>query len=364
MKHLFAFSFILCSLTLLKAQPIQIDKSGKPLLEKPELFVNLGDSFATPDAMCMDKSGRLFLSVPNFANYKALGSKICVFNEHDQPVTWLSDLPKHPVTNGVFPMGMDFGPDGNLYIADAQSSPDGKNIARLLKVTVEKGKPVKTEVAVEGFYSANGVRWNKDRIYISDSYLFVEGKKNQSGIYSFSLKELNKGKIILKPGGVDTNLLCSFTTRVFNNKNDQGGVDGIAFDAKGNLYAGNFSDGVISKMTLDKNGKLVSQTIILDSDAFRCCDGMFYDRETNCIFIASFLNNSIHRLNLTTNTLDLLWENDDATGEDGLLDQPCEPIIYKGKLVVVNFDSFPSAKNKGADRFHTMSVFQLNALKK
>lgn len=341
------------------AQQASFSVAQSPLLQHPKLFANLGESFPTPDAMAIDKNGRLFLSVPNFANYAAHGSKICVLNEKDQFVTWFDSLPKHPLTGRVHPMGLDFGPDGHLYIADAQSSPDGKNISRLLRVRVENGQPQGVEVVAQGFYSANGVKWNKNRIYITDSYLYVDGLKDQSGIYSLSLEELNHGPVQLQGGGKDPHLLCRFTSRVFNDKHEQGGADGLAFDADNNLYTGNFSDGVISKLQLDANGKLLSQTIVLDSDLFRCCDGMFYDKNTNCIYIANFLNNSIHRLDLKRQTLELLWENDDATGEDGQLDQPCEPILYRGKLVVVNFDSFPSAKNKAVDKFHTVSVFDL-----
>jgi DNA-binding beta-propeller fold protein YncE len=333
--------------------------SSTALFQKPVLFADLGKSFATPDAMAIDKLGRLYLSVPNFANY-SFGAKICRFDENNQPLTWFDSLPLHPVTKRVHPMGMDFGSDGNLYIADAQSSPDGKNISRLLRVVVEDGLPLRAEVLVNGFYAANGVKWFKDRVYVSDSYLYVEGEKNQSGVFSFSLAELNKGSIDLSPGGKDAHLLCRFTSKVFNGKNDQGGVDGIAFDAKGNLYAGNFSDGVISRVEIGADGKLRSQKIIVDSDAFRCCDGMFYDKKSNCIYLANFANNSLQRLNLAKQKLELLWENEDATGEDGLLDQPCEPVIYKGRLIVVNFDSFPVFKNTKADGFHTMSAFQLN----
>lgn len=232
-----------------------------------------------------------------------------------------------------------------------------KNISRLLRIVVKDGKAQHAEVVAEGFYSANGVKWNRDRIYITDSYLYVEGLKDQSGVYSLSLDELNKGPVQLQGGGKDPHLLCRFTSRVFNDKHDQGGADGLAFDANNNLYVGNFSDGVISKMTLDKNGKLLSQTILLDSEQFRCCDGMFYDKKRNCIYLANFFNNSIHRLDLTRNQFDLLWENGDATGEDGQLDQPCEPVLYRGKLLVVSFDSFPSVKNKEADKFHTVSTF-------
>lgn len=138
------------------AQPASFSVTQSPLLQHPKLLVNLGESFPTPDAMAIDKNGRLFLSVPNYANYAAHGSKI-----------------------------------------DAQSSPDGKNISRLLRIRVKNGQPQGVEVVAEGFYSANGVKWNKNRIYITDSYLYVDGLKDQSGIYSLSLEELDHGPVQL-----------------------------------------------------------------------------------------------------------------------------------------------------------------------
>ena len=75
--------------------------------------------------------------------------------------------------------------------------------------------------------------------------------------------------------------------------------------------------------------------------------------------IANFYNNSIHVLDLTKNELRTLWENGNNDGADGLLDQPCDPIIYKGKLLVVNFDSYISNKNKEADNVHSISVFEI-----
>ena len=43
----------------------------------------------------------------------------------------------------------------------------------------------------------------------------------------------------------------------------------------------------------------------------------------------------------------------DTDGADGLLDQPCEPMVWGDKLLVVNFDmSFPGLKNTRNDEVH------------
>lgn len=324
-------------------------------LKRPTLFSNLGDSFSTPDGMAVDKEGNLYLSVPNGSAFEKYGSKICVFNDLNQPVTWLDNLPLHPLTKRVHPMGIEFGPDGNLYIADNQNFAGKEHQSRLLRVIVENGRPKRTEILVEGLNFANAVRWHKNRIYVSDSKL---GVKKQSGIYSFKIEELNTGGIQLKPTESDPYLVCKFTLKP-DAKDRALGVDGIAFDENGNLYAGNFGDGVISKIEFTLDGKVKSQKIILDSEKLKCCDGLYYYKKNNSIYIANYDNNSVHILNLNNKTLSLLWENDNADGSDGLLDNPCEPIVYKGKLLVVNFDSYKGTKNAEADNFHTISSFDL-----
>lgn len=329
------------------------------VMTKPQLFSNLGASFQTPDAIAIDKNGDLYLSVPNFIKHEQLGSKICKFNEQHQPITWCDSLPVHPDSKTTFPMGMAFGSDGNLYIADNQSSTGKLYESRLIRVTIKNGKPVKAEVVVKGFNIANGVRSYKNRIYVSDSYFSVKDTPDQSGIYSFAIDEFKNGLIQLQPNPTDKHIVCTFTTKPFKDQHDQGGVDGLTIDKQGNLYAGTFGDGVISKIELTSDGKFKSQKIIVDSDKLRCCDGMYYDEKTNSIYMANFYNNSIHVLDLTKNELRTLWENDNNDGADGLLDQPCDVIVYKGKLLAVNFDSYITLKNKEADNFHTISVFEI-----
>lgn len=357
---IFVFSLGNSILAQIKYQKDTFSVLEKSNQKKPSLFSTLDKTFGPPDALAIDRNGALFLSVPNFFNFGKHSAKICKFNTSNQPFTWLDSLPKHPETKGVFPMGMDFGSDGNLYIVDSQSSDEKSYRSRLIRVIVKNGLPVKTEILVEGMHSANGLRCYKDKIYISDPFFNIEQKQDQSAIFCFSIEELNKGLVKIKPDTLDPHVLCMFTTKVFENKKNQGGVDGLTFDSEGNLYAGNFGDGVISKIELSSDGKVKSQRIIVDSEKLRCCDGMYYYKKTNSIYIANFNNNSIHVLNLNTKELSMLWQNDDDGGETGLLDQPCDPIIYRGKLVIVNFDASPKLKNGTEDKFNTISIIDLN----
>lgn len=322
---------------------------------KPTLFADLGETCQTPDGLALDKKGNLYLSITNPVTFEKHGSKILTFDENDKPITWFDQLPLHPITKKVHPMGMEFGPDGNLYLMDNQFFTDNENFSRLIRVVVENGKPKYAEVLVEGFNFGEAVRWYKDRVCVTDA-LFEN--RRESGIYSFSLKELNSGKIILDKNTKPNYLVTTFTLKPEITKRTIG-IDGIAFDKKGDLYAGNFGDGVITKLEFTKDGKLKSKKVVFDSDKLKCCDGFFYDEKRNSIFIANYDNNSVHQLDLNTNKMYLIWENDNADGSDGQLDNPCETIIYKGKLLVVNYDTFEGKKNTEIDSFHTISSFEL-----
>ncbi|WP_374174984.1 hypothetical protein [Flavobacterium tructae] len=355
-KHTIGILILISSLNLFsqeKKQEIKYNEASKVI--KPTLFADLGETCQTPDGMALDKKGNLFLSITNAISFEKYGSKILTFDENDKPITWFDKLPLHPVTQKVHPMGMEFGPDGNLYIMDNQFFAGKENFSRLLRIIVKGGKPAKAEVLAEGFNFGEAIRWFKNRIYITDA-LFEN--RRESGIYSFSLEELNKKKIALDSSNKKNYLIATFILKPEVIKRTIG-IDGIAFDKKGNLYAGNFGDGVITKIEFYSDGKVKSKKVVFDSDKLKCCDGFFYDKKRNSIFIANYENNSVHELNLDTNTISLIWENDNADGSDGQLDNPCETIVYKGKLLVVNYDTFEGEKNKGADRFHTISSFKL-----
>jgi DNA-binding beta-propeller fold protein YncE len=355
-KNVMTITIVVCSLNVFSQetkQEITINETSRSI--KPILFADLGETCTTPDGMALDKKGNLYLSVLNPTSFEKNGSKILTFDKNDKPVTWFDQLPLHPITKRVHPMGMEFGPDGNLYLMDNQFFAGKENFSRLIRIVVDKGNPKYAEVLAEGFNFGEAVRWSKNRVYITDA---LGDKKRESSIYSFSLDELNRGKIVLDSSTKEKYLVSLFTLKPEIKRNSIG-IDGIAFDKKGNLYAGNFGDGVITKFEFTKEGKVKSKKVVFDSDKLKCCDGFFYDKDRNSIFIANYDNNSVHQLDLNTNTITTIWENGNNDGADGQLDNPCETIIYKGKLLVVNYDTFKGPKNTEIDNFHTISSFKL-----
>ncbi len=346
-------------------EPVKELTVKKSLNLKPTLFSNLGPGFTVPDGLALNASNELFMAVPNYLEHKKWGSKIVRFNEKNQPETWFDKLPLHPKTGVVHPMGIEFGPDGNLYIADNQYFVDKDHQSRLLRVVVENGKPVKCEVVVEGFKLANAVRWKGNDVYVSDTFFDLPDKKHQSGIYRISLEEMSKGVVKLEPNATDDRLLCTFTGKDLNPKEETAGADGVTFDLDGNLYCGNFGDGVVSQITFDIDGSVNGQRVIIDHPSLQCCDGIIADKTTDKIYLTNSKQNSVHIYDISEHSLQTLWINGDNNGATGLLDQPCEPILRDGKLIVVNFDmTFPGLANKENDEYNIISVFDLKAIKK
>ncbi|MCF7849833.1 MAG: SMP-30/gluconolactonase/LRE family protein [Kiritimatiellales bacterium] len=325
---------------------------------KPELLMQLPEYVPTPDGMTICRKGNIFLSAPNFNNKDWPGVLLKIDKKNNLSV--FMPVPVHADTGHGCPMGLDFGPDGNLYYADNQYFYDKDSKSRLMRVVMKDGKPVRTEVAVDGFKLSNAVVWKGNTVYVSDTFFDVPGTpegKGKSGIFAITLEEMNKGTVHLKGNMKEPHLIAHFTTTA-NSRGDVAGADGMTLDGKGNLYTGNFGDGVMSRITFDANGKVVSNRII--SRAITCCDGIFYDAKRDVIYITDSAKNAIHTMDPETGKIATLWENEDTDGMDGLLDQPCEAVVRDGKMIIVNFDMpFPGLKNTSWDGKSTLSVINL-----
>jgi len=311
----------------------------------------------TPDGMTLMNDGNVLLSCPNFNDTTYPGLIMRLDPANDTHIFF--PCPVHPSTQRGCPMGIAVGPDDHVYYADNQYFYDKNHASRLMRVVIKQGQPVRGEVAVEGLKLANAVAWHGDAVYVSDTFLDIEGEPGVSGVYRFTLEELSRGVVKVMPGLDDPHLLATFRTRA-NPRNEMAGADGVTFDAAGRLYTGNFGDGVLSRVTIGADGK--AQEITVASTAISCVDGIFYDAARKCIFIANSERNAVQVFHPATGEMTTLWENDDADGLDGLLDQPCEVLVRGDDLIVANFDMpFPGMKNKAFDAVHTLSIFRLPA---
>jgi len=347
-------SIILCATSSLSfaAPHAEPTFKKKTLGVVPSLYSNLGDTFTVPDGMALDSNNNVVLAVPNYIDYDTVGgAKIVTLDNNGHVIHSFNKLPLSKKTGKVHPMGLGFGPDGNLYIADNQFFSDENHASRILRLRYKDGKPTTCEVVVEGTTLSNAVRWQGNYLYLSDTVIKIEGKENQSGVYRFHLDELQG-----KPIKVDKkkHLLVTYTGETGF------GADGLTFDKNGNMYCGLFGDGQVFKTTFNKDGSVIKTDRIINNPAFECCDGITCDLTTNKIYMTNSAMNSVWIYDIENNTMQRLWQNADDDGKSGLLDQPCEPIIRGNELLVVNFDmTFPGLMNRENDSVNSISKFKI-----
>lgn len=139
----------------------------------------------------------------------------------------------------------------------------------------------------------------------------------------------------------------------------QYGLDGIVFDKKGNLYVGNFGDGSIHKSLWIK-WKVLSNTIwAQDSTQLVTTDGICMDEKDN-MYVADFSANAIARITPDRKIVRIA-QSPDCDGSNGGLDQPGEPIVWNGKLIISCFDivTGPDKINTKHDKPYTLAQLDL-----
>jgi len=316
--------------------------------------IELADQYNSPDGMALDKEGNIYLACPN-ANDSTQGSFILKIDKDDK-VSEVVKLPEHPDTKKPCgPLGIDVGPDGNLYVADNQSFTTPEHKSRLLRVVMKGGKAEKVEVLVTGFIMANAVACHGDAVYVTESKFSTDPTPPmRSGVYRFKLAELDPAKpLALKPGGDDPHVCARMTTR--NMK--WVGANGMAFGADGTMYVCNFGDAKVESYTFDAEGRLRWHALVAMRDGMLCCDGMKVHPKTGELFVADFLGNAVHRINPRSGRVTTIAKNGNTDGRGGLLDRPSEPCVRGGKLYVANID-LPLAGNR-FDKPHTITVIEL-----
>ena len=356
-------------------------------LQKPKLLAELPQAAPTPDGMAIAKDGNLVVACPNYGSYAKDATK------PDKPANFLRIAPGGKITNWfdcpvleetgrACPMGIAIGPQGELYVCDNQNWPTGNgengeiNQGRILRLKISGNKVAETTVVAGSISHPNGVRYRDGKLYVTVSMLPKVNRED--GL-------LTSAVYVFPAGGKDikvTNTLADkqiLTTFVTLNKHCQYGADGLVFDSKGNLYVGNFGDGAIHKITFDANGKAKSNTIFAKTDhdyaldpkkpgflakatkaKMRTTDGICIDKKDN-IYVADFSNNAVAKVS-PSGKITVLAQNGDTNGAGGLLDQPGEPIVWNGKLVVTCFDKVtgPDKVNTGHDKPHTIVVIDMD----
>ncbi|MHC4202430.1 MAG: SMP-30/gluconolactonase/LRE family protein [Planctomycetota bacterium] len=337
---------------------------GSKALKEPKLLVELPDYAPTPDGMAMDAEGNIIVACPNYADKEKPVSErrpaVFIKIDKNNNVTKLFECPVLEETGIACPMGIAFGPEGDLYVCDNQGWIKSNDKGRVLALTIKDDKLVKTRVVAKGMSHPNGIRIRDGYLYVTQSML--PKIKSESGclvsaVYRFI--HYNEG-IEVTNTKEDPNLLFTIETK---NMDCQYGLDGIVFDKAGNLYVGNFGDGTIHKITFDEARNVTSNTILAKSCCMRTTDGICIDEGGN-IYVADFSENAVCIVS-PEGKVRILAKSLDCDGSGGGLDQPGEPIVRGNELVVVNFDMVtgPDKVNTGHDKPYTMSVIDLTGVR-
>ena len=349
-------------------------------LQTPKLLATLPDSCPTPDGLAIDGEGRLVVACPNYADQTKPACLIRVDKMSLAVTPWVH-VPVLAETGVACPMGIAFGADGDLYVCDNQGwkgTPQGQFKGRILRLKIRDNQVVATTVVAEGMEHPNGVRVRNGFLYVTQS--LMSRVKDPSGLVVSAVYRFRTDASNIKVGNTlnDPNILATFLT---HNRFCQYGVDGLVFDSKGNLFVGNFGDGTLHKLTFDSAGQVTANSVFAKTDLdttldpkkpgfltratrakMRTTDGICVDDQDN-IYVADFSNNAIAKVT-PAGRITVLAQNGDTDGRDGGLNEPGEPIVWNGRLVVSNFDAVSGPDhtdkvNTKHDPSSTLSVLTL-----
>ena len=287
------------------------------------------------DGMAIDRDGNLILSCPNFAD---LSMPSCVLKiDKDRNIKKWFDVPRNEYTGEARAMGIEFGPDGDLYLVDNAGwtgEPHMVFTGRILRLRLNDAGVVKCTVVADNMEHPNGIRIWGDYMYVTQSCMTrqkTDSGKLMSCVYRFPLDA---------EGIHCTNTLADphiFLTFITENPKCQYGVDGIVFDHDGNLYVGNFGDGVVHKITFNPDGSVKeNRKWACDPANLKSTDGMTIDPYGN-IYVADFSANAIARITPDGRVTRMAC-SPDTDGFHGELDEPGEPCVWGDKIIVSCFD--------------------------
>lgn len=335
--------------------PAQANEPRPQSARRSTLFVQLPAGCNTPDGMALLADGSVILSVPNFNDVEE-GARLLKITPQDRVEDFL-ELPVHPVTGKlVGPLGVCAGPSGELYLADYQMT--GERQSRVLRIAIENGQPVRIEPVVTGFHVSNAVIYRNGHLYVSETQIDTSAQPATSGVFRFSLDELNRGPIKLaEDETADPHLLGVIPV---HDTALPLGADGLCFDAAGNLYIGNFANGTVHRFEFDAAGRVTSNGVFARADCMKSSDGLFMDQKTGVIYVADSRANAVQMI-LPDGSVKTLAQNGDTDGHDGGMDQPCEVLIRGRQMIVSNMDwPVPGCINQTYNPLCTLSVIRLD----
>ena len=282
--------------------------------------IQMPPSCTTPDGMCIDSRGRLVIAAPN-NDRKQPGAIFRLDSPDAEPVKWF-DVPPCPESGYASPMGVCFGPDGELYVCDNQKDSRG----RLLRVTFKDDKVAACEAVAVGLDNANGVKYLNGRLYLTQAFLYGTKRGDgaaSSGLYMFSATDRN-----VRVGNTPADPQCVFSD-VTRNPSIRGGLNGVAVDpARGFIYTGNYGDGRVWRLTPGADGRIEKCEALVHAGGMSVTpDGLCLD-SAGFLYIADMRGDALERIS-PCGRFEVLRK--------GGFVRPSEPCAWKGFACVANY---------------------------
>lgn len=275
----------------------------------------------TPDGMCVAADGALVIAAPN-NDHKMPGAIFRLASPGATPVKWF-EVPANPETGYSSPMGVCFGPEGELYVCDNQKDSNG----RILVFTFPDGSSAapRMEVVACGLDNANGVKYLNGRLYVTQAFLFGEKRADNamaSGLFMFDAKARNQRAV-----NSHASAQCVHADWTVNPK-IRGGLNGVATDGVDTLFTGNYGDGHVWKLKVGADGRVVKSEIYAkDHEKLVTPDGFCLDRSGD-LFIADMHGCSLVKVT-AAGKVEIV--------KKGGFNRPSEPCCYRGNVYVANY---------------------------
>lgn len=282
--------------------------------------VQMPETCTTPDGMTVDPQGRLVIAAPNTGRQQP-GAIFRLDAPGGKPYKWF-DVAPLAESGYAQPMGVCFGPEGELYVCDCQKKGQG----RLLRYTFKDDRVASCETVAEGLHNANGVKYWKGRLYLTQAFLYDVPRGDgaaTSGLYMFNATDRG-----VRVGNTPADPQCVFSD-VTRNAKITCGLNGVAVDAKrGVIYVGNYGDGRVWKLTPGEDGRIADAVeIVHPADGVVTPDGFCVDAEGN-LYIADMFGSQSVRVSPAGEV---------KTLKKGGYVRPSEPCVWRGSLYVSNY---------------------------
>ena len=281
--------------------------------------IQMPSACTTPDGMCVDSKGRLVIAAPNNDRTKP-GAVFRLATPGGTPELWF-EVPPCAESGYSSPMGVCFGPEGELYVCDNQKDSRG----RLLRITFKNDRPERCEAVATGLDNANGVKYLNGRLYMTQAFLYGVKRGDgaaTSGLYMFSASDRG-----VRVGNTPADPQCVFSD-VTRNPEIRGGLNGVAVDAKGRIYTGNYGDGRVWRLTPGPDGRIAKSEEILHAGGGSVTpDGLCVDAAGN-LYIADMRGDALERI-----SADGRFE---VLRKGGFV-RPSEPCVWRGAVYVANY---------------------------